>query len=225
MVAQLTNNLVSARQPYAEIHPKLCSDGKFRGQPPPIFFLPQRLDVIASLDSTYFCFPPLVDFLSSTALTRISQTDTSLDRILSAYNLPFTSNSSFLFNFSTNNLDNRAIKLLILLEFLGVNLEDINVTTSAANNFSGSLSVFGANGISGLSGLSGSSNLTNNILTLRSALSGGNGLNGLNGVNGLGNWSRSSGMGGSNGSVGRLGSSRQKLGEPGQGRPRGMSDD
>lgn len=159
--------------------------------------------------------------------------DASLDRILSAYELPVSSYSSF-FGGHNNRGDDRTIKLHILLQFLGVNVEDLD-TCSSSNS----------SGLSSFPGLSSSNGLSNlNVLSALSGLSNLSGVNGLSGFSGLGSLnggmgglgglgalggiSGFSGLGGLNGhssGLGGLSGRKKRLGDPGTGRHGMMSDD
>jgi hypothetical protein len=124
MIAQLANNQVSVRQSYAEIHPKMMSNGCY----PREFERPCRVEEMLNADSQY-----TLSFLSLLCLTCIA---TILDRLLTAYNLPRTYNNTSYVSSALRNLTNyinssnnnyssdRGNKLSVLLEYLGVSMAE-----------------------------------------------------------------------------------------------------
>ncbi|KAG9237488.1 hypothetical protein BJ875DRAFT_481237 [Amylocarpus encephaloides] len=122
VAVQIANNSVTPRMLYAEIHPKLSpNDGRF----PRDFELPRRMDEILSMEIT------------------------ALDRILQVYGLPRDLSSSALSlspfhsirsSLARNPDTTRDAKLLILLQYLGVDLEGDNDSRRAGGALGGNSS-------------------------------------------------------------------------------------
>jgi hypothetical protein len=115
----------------AEVHPKMTPDGRY----PREFDLPKRLEQVLSADSNSLS-PPLLFHL---ILTNASNIATTLDRLLSSYDLrpaplsslsrnrglsPLSTGLSTLSLSSSVIDDSREAKLRTLLEYLGVNTSD-----------------------------------------------------------------------------------------------------
>ncbi len=128
-MVQLANNKVSYQAVYAEIHPKLCDSGSTRGRFPRDFELPRRIEQFRSLESI------LTSISFSQTKLRDLLIDSTLDRILQSYSLPTSSLDSRVFNNRFGSLSTyirsdgmvenaRQNKLMVLLEYLGVDLTD-----------------------------------------------------------------------------------------------------